>query len=191
MPYIAKTVKTLPNQISRMHPIASGVPSANMLDGDLSMYLKAPIRKRDSQTLNQGHAGYAAIDYSLGDMITLSALHLTDFVQNGQRREIKGQAGDFRYNQPPTLERIDQETSKGIDERAGRLMLEYTMLDGDFTLASNAMFKQEFPTPSQLTTLHTYVKLEIFHGGGRSRFAVSRYRDLKQPATVKVRALRK
>ena len=56
------------------------------------------------------------------------------------------------------------------------------MLDGDFTLASNAMFKQEFPdTPSQLTTLHTYGGAEVAYGGGRSRFAVSGgYRDLKR-----------
>lgn len=159
--------------------------SATLLEGDMSIYMEGAFQEtRLADQVTQGHAGYGTIYYALGDLITtIEAIQLNDFVQNGRRKDIKGQAGDFfRYNQPPTLERIDQETSKGIDERAGRLMLEYSLSEGDILLSSNALFKQEFPdTPSELTTLHAYGGSEVNYNEGRSRLSLSGgYRDLKR-----------
>jgi hypothetical protein len=122
------------------------------------------------------------VDLILGDLVaTVETIELAEFSQNGSRRAIRGQAGDaFRYNQAPTLERIDQETSKGVDERGGRLMLQYSLLDGDLLLSSSALYKLEFPSkPGELTTLHTFGGFEYGYDLGRSRIALSGgYRDL-------------
>ncbi len=157
--------------------------SDSLFDGHLSLYLEGAFQQnRQADQLNSGHAVYGTMDLIAGDLvITIEAIELSDFSQNGSRRAIKGQAGDaFRYNQAPTLERIDQETSKGVDERGGRLMMQYSLLDGDLLLSSSTLYKLEFPQkPAELTTLHAFGGFEYGYDMGRSRLALAGgYRDL-------------
>ena len=69
--------------------------TATMLDGDMSIYFEGAFQEtRLADTVTQGHAGYSTLYYAVGDLITtIECIQLNDFVQNGQRREIKGQAG--------------------------------------------------------------------------------------------------
>jgi hypothetical protein len=166
--------------------------SGSFVEGQVSLYLEGAFQQtRLADQLNAGHALYGTLDLVFADLVaTIETIELSDFTQSGSRKAIKGQAGDaFRYNQAPTLERIDQETSKGIDERGGRLMMQYSLLEGDLTLSSSALYKVEFPDKaSELTTLHTFGGFECGYDLGRSRVALTGgYRDLSRTggATVK------
>ena len=70
------------------------------------------------------------------------------------------------------MDRIDQQTSQGIDERAIRLSSDYSFLEGDFLISSNFLWKEEFPGASnEITTLHGYGNSEYTYDLGRSRLS--------------------
>ena len=170
--------------------------TSSFFEGILSIYMEGALQQtRLADQVNMGHAAYSTVDLVMGDVVTtIEAIELSEFTQNGSRREIKGQAGDaIRYNQVPTLERIDQETSKGIDERAARLMLQYSALDGDLTFSSSGLFKVEFPDqPSELTTFHGFGGFDYTYDLGRSRIAASGgYRDLGRTGSAPLRVSNK
>ena len=155
---------------------AGGFLTQQFSDGDVNFYLEAAHQEvRVAESVDRGHAVYSSIFWGIGDLSnTLELLSLHNFTQNGSPRAIKGQASDFfRYNQPPTLDRIDQQTSQGIDERALRLSSDYSFLDGDFLISSNFLWKEEFPGASnEITTLHGYGNSEYTYDLGRSRVSL-------------------
>ncbi|MEE2755268.1 MAG: DUF6029 family protein [Myxococcota bacterium] len=143
-----------------------------------SLYLEADIQQtREFDQVTEGKAAYGAVDFFIGDTsLVVEAIYLDQFRQYGS---VNRYDEPVRYNQAPTLDRIDQETSKGENEYAARIRLEQSFLDGDFVVYVNGMYKIIDPDDlSEVTQVHGYSGLKGEFDSGRSRYALSGgYRD--------------
>ena len=143
-----------------------------------SLYLEANLQQtRRADTLNEGRAAYAALDIFIGDTSLLfEGIMLEDFHQYGRNNRY---GEPVRYNQAPTLDRIDQETSLGQNEWGGRIRIEHSFADGDFVLFANAMYKKLDPDElSEVIQMHGYGGFKGEFDNGRSRYTASGgYRD--------------
>jgi hypothetical protein len=143
-----------------------------------SLYLETDIQQaRNADTLSEGRAAYGAMDIFLGDTSLLfEGIYLDNFKQYGRNNRY---GEPLRYNQAPTLDRIDQETSLGQNEWGGRARIEHAFADGDFVLYANGMYKKLDPDElSEVIQIHGYGGFKGEFDGGRSRYTASGgYRD--------------
>lgn len=144
----------------------------------LSVYAEGAIEEyRIARTDQRGSAAYATADLDLQVVsLLLEALWLDHFQVAGsydnllQRRNV--------YNQPPTLERIDQEVLDNENVSGGRAKISRAFLDGSLVLYTSGMFRQYGPQTALVDTLHGYGGFEFSYGGGGSRwYASAGYRE--------------
>lgn len=119
-----------------------------------------------------GVATYASADVDLQVVsLLLEGLYLDRFEVAGspdpilRRRHV--------YNQPPTLERIDQEVLDNRDVRGGRARLSRSFLEGAFIPYVSGMLRQFGPEGTRVDALHGYGGFELTYGEGRSRWNLS------------------
>jgi hypothetical protein len=121
----------------------------------------------------QGSAISATSELHLGDFALIGeGLLLSDFEQKGSQNAVLGNR--FDYNQPPTLERIDQEVANNRDLLGLRLRPEYFFFDLDLLVFVNGVYRWNEPDePSTLHQLHGYAGFEWRMPGGTSRLAAT------------------
>ena len=116
-----------------------------------------------------GMAAYMSMDLFFGDLsVVTEAIYLDEFRQRGSQNQVENIS--FRYNQPSTLDRIDQENSLGENEFGGRMRAEYAFLDGDLLLYVNGMHKRVDPGDAEVHQTHVYAGTELTYDEGSSRF---------------------
>lgn len=149
----------------------------------LSAYAEADVQHRT-------RAGESALGLAATAAATITAptttllmesLWLDDFEQLGSGNSALSGA-PFRYNQPPTLERIDQETLNASTSVGGRIRVEQRLTDGgSIAYASGNLIVSERGSPIEIRTAHGYAGLLSRYQDGRSRVEVSAgYRDETQ-----------
>ncbi len=146
---------------------------ANELWDALSIYIEGDLQEtRQVDRIDEGMAIYGTIDLFLGDTsLILEGIKLENFSQLGTTNAY---AEPFRYNQAPTLDRIDQETSAGVNEQGVRARIDQAFFDGEWTLFVNGMYKEILPgEDGEVTQMHGYGGLDGSYENGRSRLLVS------------------
>jgi hypothetical protein len=128
-----------------------------------------------------GTAAYATADMDLRVVnVLLEGLYLDNFQVRGSQDGVIT-SGRMIYNQPPTLERIDQEVLDYENVRGGRAKVSKAFLDGDLVVYVNGMYRQSGPEAAVTDSIHGYGGFELTYGEGRSRwFASGGYRDETQ-----------
>ncbi len=128
---------------------------------------------RTSNTSADGLAAYGTLELFLGDVgVVAEGLYLDQFDVNGGPNQALERP--FTYNQPPTVERIDQEVLNNRNVLGGRLRLDYVLLDGDMTVYGNGMLRLSDPgLESEVTAVHAYGGFELSYDRGRSRLSAS------------------
>lgn len=140
----------------------------------LSLYAEGDVQQREALDEEPtGSAVYGTADLAFGDTsILLEGLRLDTWAQPGSPNTALGDR--FVYNQPPTLERIDQEVANNEHARGGRVRVEHYFFDLDLRLFASGLYKQTAPEePSEVTVLHTYGGFEQYYQDGRSRVKLS------------------
>ena len=139
----------------------------------LSLYAEGAVEEyRAAGLAQQGMAGYVAADLDLQVVqLLLEGLYLDQFQVWGSRNTTLGQP--FAYNQPPTLERIDQEVLDNRDVRGGRAKLSKAFFDGDLVLYVSGVLRQYGLAPSDVDAIHGYGGFELTYGQGLSRWYMS------------------
>jgi len=139
----------------------------------LSLYAEGAVEEvRTLGVARQGMAGYVAADLDLQVVqLLLEGLYLDQFQVWGSQNETLGQP--FAYNQPPTLERIDQEVLDNRDVRGGRAKLSKAFFDGDLVLYVSGVMRRYGIAPSEVDALHGYGGFELTYGAGLSRWYLS------------------
>lgn len=158
----------------------------------LTLYGEAAVQHRAlAGVSSQGSALYGNAEARFGDFGLISeVLLLHNFEQKGSRNTALGNR--FDYNQPPTLERIDQEVANNRDVAGGRVRAEYYFFDLDLLLYANAMYRLNDPgKSSELHQVHAFGGFEWVLPGGSSRVAAAiGARDESQQLFPERRALR-
>ena len=149
---------------------------SGLLDDKLSLYLEADIQNRTKlgeEEEGAGKAGYLVADLNLGSYTLLfEGLYMDAFEQRGSTNTALSQS--FEYNQPPTLERIDQEVFNNRDVAGARLRLEGSFLNRKLVTYVNAMLRMMEPYGVQpVRQLHGFVGAEYLYDEGRSRLGFS------------------
>jgi len=135
------------------------------VEGALESYLVAGREE-------QGTAAYAQLDLDLLVVsLLLEGLYLDRFQVLGSYDPVT--ARRTAYNQPPTLERLDQEVLDSEDARGGRAKVTRSLFDGDLVLYVSGMFRQYGPEEARVDALHGYGGFELAYGGGHSRWNAS------------------
>lgn len=126
-----------------------------------------------------GKAGFVAMNVLLEDYgILFEGIYLDEYELRGGQNTATGNR--FRYNQPPTAERFDQEVLNNRDVLGGRLRVDRFLLDGDFVLYANGMHRITDPTePRQrVKQYHGFGGFEWRFRQGRARMNLAAgYRD--------------
>ena len=140
----------------------------------LSLYLEADVQQRVlGGSENLGKAFYAVADLTLGDFVVLlEGMWLDAFEQKGSRNSaLKNR---FDYNQPPTLERVDQEVLNSRDVLGGRLRIERLIESVDLLLYVNGLYRiTDIGTGAELWQFHGYGGFEQVFDRGASRLHLS------------------
>ncbi len=141
----------------------------------LNLYVEGAAQQyRLISTDHTGMAAYAAADFDLGVVsLLLEGLYLDQFhVMGSANRGLGGMPN--RYNQPPTLERIDQEVLDNEDVRGGRAKISRAFLDGDLVVYVNGMLRQfgREEDAATVDALHGYTGFELIYDSG-SRWNLS------------------
>jgi len=167
----------------------------NGLTKHAALYLEVDLQHREllGQSCSffeedcSGKAAYAALDLSFGDFSVLAeGITLEAFEQRGSRNTALNRS--FEYNQPPTLERIDQEVSPMRDVQGARLKAEVTFLEQDLLFTVDGVYKEIEPdSPARVVLMHGFGGGEYSFQEGRSRLSASSgYRqEATDKATVK------
>ncbi|MCB9525571.1 MAG: hypothetical protein H6702_19650 [Myxococcales bacterium] len=149
----------------------------------LAVYAEGNLQQlvRAGQDSHQATASYVAIDITPPDWAFLiEGLHLNaldhdtlGFEQVGGLNQATQQR--FRYNNIPTLERIDMEVSNVEDVVGGRLRAERFFLDGDLVFHANGLFKLEDQGEgeAEVRVLHGFGGFEYVYGQGASRITTN------------------
>lgn len=139
----------------------------------LSLYVEGAVEQyRIVRTDTRGYAGYAAADIDLQVVsLLVEGLYLDQFQVMGSTDELLKRR--TVYNQPPTLERIDQEVLNNEDVRGGRVKVSRAFLDGSLVLYTSGMLRQFGRGNSTTNAIHGYGGFEYTYGGGRSRWYAS------------------
>lgn len=120
-----------------------------------------------------GYAAYLNSEARVGDFGLLTeAMAINGFEQSGSQNSALGNR--FDYNQPPTLERIDQEVVNNSDLVGIRFRGEYFIPDLLLLVYANAMARWNFPGESnQFYQVHGFTGFEWTFPGGTGRLNVS------------------
>lgn len=142
----------------------------------LALYAEGDAQQRQVIGVSsRGYAAYATADLTLlhGDLtFLLEGLHLQDYELRGSTNTALGKA--FDYNQPPTLERIDQEVTNLRDVDGAALRAEYFFFDLDLLLFASGNLRLNDPAgPSPVQTAHAYAGATWTFQQGRSRLQAS------------------
>ncbi len=147
-----------------------------------SLFVEADWQQRTlAGEQTTGLAAYALVELYLGDWgVVVEGLYLDDFEISGSPNSAL--QNPFVYNQPPTLERIDQEVLNNIDVQGARLRLDYTLLDGDLLVYANGMYRVTDPDEAaEVTQLHAYGGFDLTYDDESSRLSASGgWRDEKR-----------
>lgn len=150
----------------------------------LSLYAEGNVQRyRLAGSEHDGAAAYLSADMDL-EVVSLlvEGLWLDDFQVAGSRDEALQQRNT--YNQPPTLERFDQEVLDNKDVRGGRARISRPFLDGSLVFYVNGMFRQYGPAGTEVDALHGYGGFELTYGSSSRWFASSGYREEVQGGHV-------
>lgn len=152
--------------------------------GDIgSLYLEGAWQRHDREDMlasgrtstssEDGLAAYGLAELFFGDVsVLVEGLYLDAITMNGSPNAVLGRP--FAYNQPPTLERIDQEVLNNRDVLGGRVRVDYTLLDGDMTVYGNGMLRKTDPgEPAEVTQIHAFGGIDLYYDDGSSRLAAS------------------
>lgn len=133
--------------------------------GVASARLEVDVQERALAGVSRhGAAAFADSVVRLGDAaLLLEALWLSDFEVKGSRNTATG--ARFDYNQPPTLERIDQDVQNSRDVLGGRAGVEVPLADFAVLSASQMLRVGELRSASAVVQSHGMLSLEV-HGGG-------------------------
>lgn len=138
------------------------------------------IVERAGEESHRAIGSYAVLDVTPEDWsILVEGIHMMglDDSTNGfeQLGGINQATQDrFRYNQIPTLERIDMEVGNVEDVMGARLRVERFFLNGDLAVHANGLFKLEDPNePAEIMVFHGYGGFEYVYGGGASRLTTN------------------
>jgi len=139
----------------------------------LTFYAEGAVEQYQLATSKfTGTAAYASADVDLGFVsLLLEGLYLDQFQVAGSRNEVLGQA--HAYNQPPTLERLDQEVLDSQNVRGGRMKLSRSFFEGDLVVYVSGMYRQSGPQTAAIDAVHGYGGFELTYGGGASRWNLS------------------
>lgn len=149
-----------------------------------SFYAEGAVQRyRLAGEEQEGAAAYASADMDL-EIVSLlvEGLWLDDFQVAGSYDRTLQQRNV--YNQPPTLERFDQEVLDNKDVRGGRARISRPFLDGSLVFYVNGMFRQYGPLDSAVDARHGYAGFELTYGSSSRLFASSGYREEVQGGHV-------
>lgn len=149
----------------------------------LTVYAEADVQHRElAGVVDHGYALYATGDLVFSDYTLLvEGMLLHGFEQNGSRNDALGTR--FAYNQPPTLERIDQEVANNRDVAGGHLRAERSFWEGDLIVYASGMVRvNDAGEPNALLQIHGYAGIDMAFDERASRLRISGgYRDESQP----------
>ena len=148
-------------------PISSG----------LSLYAEGAFEQYRIAGFDEtGSAAYLSADVDLSVVsLLLEGLWLDRFqVEGSQDLELKK---PNTYNQPPTLERFDQEVSDNKNVRGARAKISRPFFDGRLVLYVNGMYRQYGPAEAATDALHGYGGFELTYGSSSRWFASAGYRE--------------
>ncbi|HEY0839526.1 MAG TPA: hypothetical protein VGD74_05020 [Vulgatibacter sp.] len=145
----------------------------------LSLYVEGAFEQyRIVRTDYRGSAAYTAADLDLRFVsLLVEGLYLDQFQVWGSKNGVLQRP--TVYNQPPTLERIDQEVLDNENVRGGRVKLSRSFLDGSLVLYTSGMLRQfGRDAATSMNAIHGYGGFELTYDGGRSRwYASAGYRE--------------
>ena len=145
----------------------------------LTVYAEGAVQARQLAGANaQGSALYLNADArAWGFTFNVESMWLSAFEQRGSSNTALGNR--FSYNQPPTLERIDQEIVNNRDVLGLRLRAEYFFEDLDLLLYVNTVGRvNDGGDPAEVRQSHTFAGVNWTLPGGGSRLAFAGgYRD--------------
>lgn len=142
----------------------------------LSLYLEGAVEQyRIATTEEMGTALYASADMDL-ELVSLlvEGLWLDKFQVMGSYDETLQRRNT--YNQPPTLERFDQEVLDNENVRGGLARVSRSFFSGDLIVYVNGMYRQYGPELAAVDAIHGYGGFELTYGTSRW-FASSGYRE--------------
>jgi hypothetical protein len=163
----------LPDIVDNATTASLGVSLPRVFDG-LSLHTETAVQARSLAGASRfGSAIYGTSEWHVGDFALVGeGMMLSDFEQKGSQNAVLGSR--FDYNQPPTLERIDQEVANNRDLLGVRLRPEYFFFDLDLLVFVNGVYRWNEPDePSALHQLHGYGGFEWRMPGGASRLAAT------------------
>lgn len=175
--YLQPSVATLP-EVGEDQTVLGGAYVDLPLTDWLSLYAEGAVEQyRIAKTDQTGAAAYAAADLDLQfASLLLEGLWLDRFQVAGSydntlhRRNV--------YNQPPTLERFDQEVLDNENVSGGRAKVSRAFLEGGLVLYVSGMYRQYGPSTALIDAVHGYGGFEFTYGGGGSRwYASAGYRE--------------
>ncbi len=143
------------------------------LGGYGSLFLETDYQQmREVDAVTDGKAAYGALDLFLGNTSVLVEGIFLDGIQQFGSTNLYGEP--VRYNLPPTLERIDQETSRGQNEWGGKMRIEQSLAEGDAVIYVNGVYKTLDPDKgNEVRQIHAFGGTEVQYNGGRSRVNIS------------------
>ena len=129
--------------------------------------------RRAADSLAQGYGAYGLVESQLHDLaLVTEAMVLRDFDMRGSRNSAL--QTPFLYNQPPTLERIDQLVVNSRDVAGVRQRAEYYLTALNLLLYANGMARiNDFRTDSEVYQLHAYGGVALRYGQGHSRLGLA------------------
>jgi hypothetical protein len=169
--YLQPRETLLPDTIDNATSASVGLAMPSIFDV-LSLQLESAVQSRSLAGASRtGSAISATSELRLGDFALVGeGLLLSNFEQKGSQNAVLGNR--FDYNQPPTLERIDQEVANNRDLVGLRLRPEYFFFDLDLLVFANGVFRWNEPDEaSTLQQVHGYAGFEWRMPGGASRLA--------------------
>ena len=132
-----------------------------------TFYVEADMQERAlGGTGERGYAGYATSTIILGDTsILLEGMILDQFEVRGSENTAVNNR--FFYNQPPTLERIDQEVLNTRDVQGGRVRVEQYIDALEMNVYVNSMIRFADPgEDNELSQIHNFAGFNLDYGDG-------------------------
>jgi len=119
-----------------------------------------------------GKAAYLAADVDLQVVsLLVEGLLLDEFRVWGSNNELL--IRQHAYNQPPTLERVDQEVLDNENVRGGRMKVSRGFLDGDLLVYVNGVLRRYGTEQNTTDAVHGYGGFEYSYDLGQSRWYLS------------------
>jgi len=162
------------------HTVLGGAYVDLPLSYGLSLYAEGAVQQYRLVGIDHtGSAAYASADVDLGIVsLLVEGLYLDDFRVAGSMDATLQQPNV--YNQPPTLERFDQEVLDNQNVRGARAKISRPLLDGRLVFYVNGLFRRFGPDEAAVDALHGYGGFELTYGSSSRWFASAGYREETQ-----------